>query len=642
MAPHPNGAGVPAADHPLAPLTPLEIERAAALVRAANRLGRRVRFISIGLKEPAKPVVLGFSPGMPIDREALVCVLDHDSGLTSEVVVSLTAGSVRTWTERPGAQPTITPEEFVESEAAAKRSPAFREALERRGIADPELVMVDPWSVGWYGDPAEAGRRLARGFCWLRRSAGDNGYARPIEGLHPLIDLNAMEVVEVEDHGIVPLPPDDGNYAARFQAALRGDLKPLAILQPEGPSFTVQGNHVAWQKWDLRIGFTAREGLVLHQVGYADAGRLRPLIYRASLAEMVVPYGEPGKRHYTKNAFDLGEYGVGCMANSLKLGCDCLGEIRYLDAVLATAAGEPLRIANAICIHEEDFGVLWRHRDWRTGESEIRRSRRLVISFFATVGNYDYGFFWYLYQDGHLQFEVKLTGILNTAALPPGVKPRYGALVARQLYAQIHQHIFNLRLDMAVDGPNNSVYEINTRALPPGPDNPHGNAFVAEPTLLATELAARRRVDPASGRHWLIANDGSPNRLGEPVGYRLKPGENGLLFADPKSSVARRAGFAAHHLWVTPYDPDENFPAGDYPNQSAGGEGLPRWTQRDRAVADTDIVVWYSFAHLHVPRPEDWPVMPVGYIGFTLEPVGFFDRNPAMDLPPPPPGPCHA
>jgi primary-amine oxidase len=629
------------AEHPLSPLSEDEIHQAVALVRATNRLGRRTRFISIGLREPPKPTVLQFRPGMAIEREAIVCVLDHDSGMTSEVVVGLTAGKVLAWTNLPGVQPSITPEEFVECEAAVKRSPAFREALRKRGITDAELVMVDPWSVGWYGEAKEKGRRLTRGFCWLRRSARDNGYARPLEGLHPLVDLNAMEVIEVEDHGIVPLPPDDGNYAAEFQGSFRTDLKPLEIVQPEGPSFTVNGNEVAWQKWRFRIGFTAREGLVLHQVGYEDQGRLRPLLYRASLAEMVVPYGDPGKRHYTKNAFDVGEYGVGYMANSLKLGCDCLGEVRYFDAVVATSTGEAVRIENAVCLHEEDYGVLWRHRDWRTGDTEIRRSRRLVVSFFATVGNYDYGFFWYLYQDGHIQFEVKLTGILNTAAVQPEEKPRYGTLVARQVYAQIHQHIFNVRLDMEVDGPNNSVFEVNTRAVPPGPDNPQGNAFVAEATLLATELAARRRVDPASGRHWLIANGGSVNALGEPVAYRLKPGENGVLFPDPGSSVAQRAGFASHHLWVTPYDPGETFPAGDYPNQHAGGDGLPAWTQKNRPVADTDIVIWYTFAHLHVPRPEDWPVMPAGYVGFMLEPVGFFERNPALDVPPPHPKACH-
>jgi primary-amine oxidase len=629
------------AGHPLVPLSADEIRRAAALVRSDTRLGKRVRFVSIDLNEPAKQAVLDFRPGVAVDREALVCALDHESGVTSEVVVSLTHGSVRSWTERPGVQPSITPEEFVECEAAVKRSPAFREALQKRGIADASLVMVDPWSVGWYGDPAEQGRRLARGFCWVRGTAGDNGYARPLEGLHPLVDLNAMEVVGLEDLGIVPLPPEDGNYATEFQRSFRGDLKPLAIVQPEGPSFALQGNALAWQKWHLRIGFTAREGLVLHQVGYEDQGRIRPLLYRASLAEMVVPYGDPSKRHYTKNAFDVGEYGIGTMANSLKLGCDCLGEIRYLDALVATSTGDALRIANAICVHEEDFGVLWRHKDWRTGDAEIRRSRRLVISFFATVGNYDYGFFWYFYQDGRLQFEVKLTGILNTAALPPGVKPAYGTLVAPQLYAQIHQHIFNVRLDMEIDGPSNSVYEVNTRPVPPGPGNPHGNAFVAEPTLLATELGARRQVDPASGRFWLIANPRSTNRLGGAVAYRLKPGENGRLLVGPESSVAQRAGFAANHLWVTPYHPAERFPAGDYPNQHAGGDGLPAWTRQDRPVADTDIVVWYSFAHLHVPRPEDWPVMPMGYLGFMLEPAGFFERNPALDVPPSTPKPCH-
>ncbi|MDQ6803471.1 MAG: tyramine oxidase, partial [Actinomycetota bacterium] len=185
---------------------------------------------------------------------------------------------------------------------------------------------------------------------------------------------------------------------------------------PRGPSFTVEGHEIRWQKWRLRIGFTAREGLVLHTVAYEDGDRLRPVLYRASFSEMVVPYGEVAPTHSWKNAFDIGEYGIGVLANSLELGCDCLGEIRYFDAVLSDAAGEPQVLRNAVCVHEEDFSLIWKHIDWRTGETEVRRSRRLVVSFVATVGNYEYGFYWYFFQDGSIESEVKLTGIVSTGA----------------------------------------------------------------------------------------------------------------------------------------------------------------------------------------------------------------------------------
>ena len=396
----------------------------------------------------------------------------------------------------------------------------------------------------------------------------------------------------------------------------------------------MDGWSVAWQKWRLRVGFTPREGLVIHTVGYEDQGRLRPILYRAALSDMVVPYGDPSGDHYRKNAFDAGEYGIGSLTNSLTLGCDCLGEIYYFDAVLNNGRGEPFTIPNAICMHEEDFGILWKHTDWRIGQTEVRRSRRLVVSSVATVGNYEYGFFWYFYQDGAIQLEVKLTGIINTAAVPESVTPKYGTLVAPQLNAHIHQHFFNFRLDLSVDGTDNTVFEVNTVAEPPGPDNPHGNAFYAEQTPLRTEWEAQRVIDPMRGRYWLISNPSVQNALGQSVSYKLMPGENILPFAHPEASIIKRAGFMTKHLWVTPYDRSEISATGPYPNQHPGGAGLPAYTRNNRSVENTDVVLWYTLGYHHVPRPEDWPIAPVAYCGFNLKPVGFFDTNPALDVPP--------
>jgi primary-amine oxidase len=243
--------------------------------------------------------------------------------------------------------------------------------------------------------PEEHGKRLSRALCWVRSEASDNGYARPLDGVVAIVDLNKMEVMRVEDYGVVPLPPESGNWFRSYQKDFRKDIRPLEIVQSEGPSFTVEGYEVAWQKWKFRIGFTAREGLVLHDVSYNDAGHQRPVLYRASICEMVVPYGDPAEKDFRKNAFDIGEYGIGHFANSLELGCDCLGHIRYFDARMNDSRGKPVTIKNAVCLHEEDAGLLWKHTDWRTGQSETRRSRRLAVSFVATVGNYEYGFFWY-------------------------------------------------------------------------------------------------------------------------------------------------------------------------------------------------------------------------------------------------------
>ncbi|MGL6338802.1 MAG: primary-amine oxidase, partial [Waterburya sp.] len=370
----------------------------------------------------------------------------------------------------------------------------------------------------------------------------------------------------------------------------------------------------------------------LYTIGYEDQGQLRPILYRASLAEMVVPYGDPRPQHFRKNAFDVGEHGVGMLANSLTLGCDCLGEIYYFDAVLTNSRGDVSITKNAVCMHEEDFGILWKHSDWRLDAVDVRRSRRLVVSFITTVDNYEYGFFWYFYQDGTIQYEVKLTGILLCGAAAGTTK--YGTIVAPELNAIVHQHFFSMRLDFDVDGVNNSIYEVDSHAEPMGDDNPYGNAFYARSTLLPTEQAAQRIIDPLKARYWKVVNPTRMNGLGQPVGFKLMPGDNILPFAHPQSPILRRAGFMTKHLWVTPYQAKEKYSAGDYPNQHIGNEGLPKWTEADRNIENTDLVVWYTFGHHHIPRPEDYPIMPVAYTGFTLKPVGFFDRNPALDVPP--------
>jgi primary-amine oxidase len=329
----------------------------------------------------------------------------------------------------------------------------------------------------------------------------------------------------------------------------------------------------------------------------------------------------------------MGEYGVGMLANSLELGCDCLGEIFYFDAHVNDNDGGVATIKNAICMHEEDFGVLWKHTDFRTLKGEIRRSRRLVVSTIATVGNYEYGYFWYFYQDGTIGYEIKLTGVISNGAIEPEARPRHGAMVAPGLYGPNHQHFFCVRLDMMVDGLENSVYECDSVAVPPGPENPHGNAWTVTSTLLGRESQAQRLADTASARFWKVVNPSRKNALGEPVAYKLEPGPSTLSFYQPEAHALRRAQFTTKNLWVTAYDPSQMFPAGDYPNQHPGGDGVVAYAADDRPLENKDVVLWHTFVAHHVARPEDWPVMPVTYVGFHLKPWGFFVGNPALDVP---------
>jgi len=618
--------------HPLDPLGAEEIVAAVTAVRATGRLGEEARFASITLAEPAKAAVLAHTSGDPVERRVRLTIVPGLGAGVVEAEVDA-KGTVVEWREVADVRPALLFEDAMRAIRALKADARWQAAMHARGISDFDRVQVDPWPTGNFGIAIEDGRRVSRCICFYREEPASNGYARPIEGVVAFVDGARGEVLDVVDHGVVPLPPEPGSYYPEDNLPARADLRELTISQPHGPSFTVEGNLVCWQRWSLRVSMDPYEGLVLHTVAYTDGGRRRSILHRASICEMVVPYGDPGPLHGWKNAFDAGEWGLGRMTNSLRLGCDCLGEIHYLDAVFSSERGEPYVVENAICIHEEDYGILWKHQDIQGGRTEVRRSRRLVVSSIATVGNYEYGFYWYFYLDGSMQLEVKLTGIMSTQALPPGARSEYAAPVAPGLHAPVHQHLFSARLDLDVDGTDNDIVEVEAVPCPSGPDNPWGNAFVARAVPLTTERAAQRFIDPAHSRYWRVSNPHVRNGLGEPVGYKLVPGPTPTLLAAPESSVGRRAAFATRNLWVTPYRPDERRAAGEYPNQHPGGDGLPRWTAQDRPLTDTDVVLWYTFGVTHLPRPEDWPVMPVEYCGFHLVPVGFFDRNPALDVP---------
>ncbi len=437
-------------------------------------------------------------------------------------------------------QAAIIGEEYEACEELVKAHPDFAAALARRGITDQTLVCVDPIPAGTQVPEELAGRRICRGLVWMRPAPGVNPYGRPIEGIVALVDLNRREVIRIDDYGVRPIPAERGEYRTGMTGPEREGVKPIEIVQPEGASFAVDGNLITWQGWSFRAGWTMREGLVLHDARLRrQAGERRSILHRASVCEMAVPYGDPSPSRYIQCPFDIGENLIGSFANALELGCDCLGLIHYFDAVVCNGEGEPITLPNAICLHEEDAGLLWKHWDFRTGDTEVRRARRLVISFITTIGNYDYGFYWMLSLDGTIELEIKLTGIVATGAIESGEQPGHGTLIAEDLYAMNHQHFFNARLDFDLDGERNAVYEVHTEASPPGPGNPIGSAFAGVRTLLESEAQSPQLIDPLSSRGWVVVNHERTNAVGAPVGYRLVPGENCLPYVQADSSFAQ-------------------------------------------------------------------------------------------------------
>ncbi len=609
--------------HPHTLLTVDEITETVELVR------------SLGLAEGATFRRVAVAEGDFDDRCVEVWLYRASVGEIDELIVSLPQKRVMAKNTVAGEYPQFGFGEIQQAIEVVRADAGVAEAVAKRGITDTSKLQVDTWPTGNMGLDVEEGRRTTRCILFYREDPTDNGYARPVDGLMVFVDLDEMAVYHIWDIGEWPVPAELSNYDAGSVTPRTG-LQTIDITQPDGPSFTVtDGNHIHWQNWDVRVLMDHTEGLVLQSLGWTDGDRRRPIIRRASLAEMVVPYGEVRESQAFKNALDVGEIGLGRCVNSLVLGCDCLGDITYLDTAWCLEDGTAVGVDQAICIHEEDFGIAWKHSDSSTQTSEVRRNRRLVISSIFTVGNYDYGIFWYLYLDGTIQMEIKLTGIVTTMGYAEGDDLTYSALVAPEVAAPIHQHLFCARFDMEVDGPINTAYRVDVEVDPPGPRNPHHNAFRAVATRLESEQQAIDDVAQHKARTWRIVNESETNRLGQPTGYKLLPADTSTLFPLPESRIAQRAGFATHNVWVTPTDRSQRFPAGNHVTQSAPDDrGLPAWTEADRSIVATDLTLWHTFGLTHSARPEDYPVMPVEYARCTFVPVGFFDRNPALDIPP--------
>ena len=603
------------------------------LLRASPDCPSDALFATIVLKEPAKSDVLRYTAGTTIARQAFAVLLDRRRNRTFEAVVDLNTSRLVTWIEVKGVQPVVLEAEYDTFVNVVKGDARWQQAMRQRGIDEFDDVQVDFWAVGQVA-PRYQTRRLLRAVSYFKGN-GANFYSRPIEGVGVLVDMNAERVVEFIDTGTVPLPAiqelDEKSTGTRTAP------KALTIAQPDGPSFEISGQEIRWQKWRFRYTMHPREGLVLHMVGYEDDGRLRPILYRASLSEMAVPYGDTDRNWRWRSAFDVGEYGMGRLAYPIEPNIDAPPNAKLIDVTYANDNGQAYLMERAVGIYERDGGMLWKHYESFSKNNESRRARQLVIFFIATIGNYDYSINWIFHQDGVLELDSALTGIM----LAKGVRdvkasahqPLPGHLVAANIVAPHHQHFFNFRLDFDVDGPANEVREMNTRALPAGPGNPSLNGMIMEETNLRTEALAQRRMNMAAARTWSIVNPQVQNSLGHHTSYILVPGVNSIPYVAPASQVRRRAGFVNQHFWATRYNPDEMYAAGAYPNQSLGVAGLPKWVANNETLSGQDVVVWYTMGITHIPRPEEWPVMPVTHVGFKMIPGGFFSRNPALDVP---------
>jgi primary-amine oxidase len=633
--------------HPLDPLSWQEHWTVLEVLRDAGHYTTGTGVPLVSLRQPPKQLVWDWTPGQPFPRSALAVLLEADR--TYEAVVDLETRALVSFTHVPGAQAPWLGYEFRMMDPDVKAHPDFSAAMQRRGYTDLSFIDCGGGPPGYYGIPEYEGRRIAWVTCHDARGVR-NTWTRTIEGLVVVYDMGAREVLRVIDDGIVPVPETVADYDDAAIGPLREPPPPITITQPLGPGFTIDGHNVTWQDWSFHLRPDFRTGMVVSTVRFRDGDRLRPVLYEGHLSEIFVPYMDPATAWYTRNYLDLGEYITGGLAGTMAPGIDCPDYVVWFDQVIILDDGRPHDVPRVICLFERVTGdALWRHG------SDGRPARELVARMTAQLGNYDYIIDWVFRQDGVIRITVGTTGIpavkmvvarnaqvaaANAEAGGSGGAQAsrrgadaHGRFVADNVVAINHDHYFNFRLDVDVDGPVNRFQadRLETERLPD--THPRRSMWVQREEVLRREHDARLSMDMHRPARWRVVSPSQRNHVGYATSYELVPGHNARTLLSTDDYPRRRAGFIDHQLWVTPYDPGERFAAGMYPLLSRPGEGLPAYTAANRSIEDTDIVLWYTIGMHHVVRSEDWPVMPVAWHAFELRPFDFFDVNPALRLP---------
>ena len=636
--------------HPLDPLSWEEHWIILETLKAADHLNDSTRLALVRLQEPSKSLVWSWQPGQSIPRAALAVV--KQQAKTFEAVVDVANSKLVSWTEVKGVQPNFLAEEFDAVTSAVKKNPEFIAAMKKRGITDFTFIDCGGGPPGYFGTPEEEGRRLATVHCNDARRVR-NRWPRQIEGLVVVVDVNEKKVLRVIDDGVVPVPTVTADYHDTASEPTRTPAPPIVISQPLGRGFVLDGNNVSWQNWSFHVRPDQRVGMIISTVRYHDGSRTRPVLYEGSLSEIFVPYMDPSTNWYARNFLDAGEYVAGGLGKPLEAGLDCPETAVYLNNIVIQGNGRPSTVPRAVCIFERMTGdVVWRHLDGSGVQARPRRD--LVVRMAAVLGNYDYIFDWVLQQDGALRVAVGATGINEvkmvaeadaTSALKAsgndgngstraaGAADTYGRFVDRNIVAVNHDHYFNYRLDLDVDGGSNSFLQdrLETMTLPK--DHPRRSLWVVKGAIAPREKDAQLNVDMHHPSLWRVVSASGRNKNGYNTSYQLVPGMSIETLLTPDDYPRRRAGFIDHHLWVTPFNENERYAAGMYPTLSKPGEGLPKWTAANRSITNTDVVLWYTMGMHHVARAEDWPVMPVAWNSFELRPFDFFDRDPAITLP---------
>src|SRR5579862_631054 len=632
-----------AAQHPLDALKTQEYWTVYEVLQATGRIDPDTFYASVLLHEPAKDAVLAWKSSDPIPRAADVILLRK--GQVFEASVDIAGRKMESWKEVKGVQAPVIESEFRELGELVKKDPRVLEALTKRGIKDLTTVECVPVPYGYFAVPELEGHRIMYGGCSDLHGA-HLGWGRSIEGLYIQVDAVEKKVMKVFDEGPIPVPSAPTNFQEMASIARTGTT-PLSVLQPLGPGFQLNGGEVTWQNWHFRLRMDPRVGPVFNLVRFDDGTKMRSVLYEGSLSELFVPYMDPAEGWATRIFLDSGEFYHSGVLQQLHEGIDCPANATYMDGLVPNEHGVPMLRLRLACVYEVASGnPAWRHfeRDMVWG----RPSRTLVVRTAAVIGNYDYLLDWRFEQDGSIHVAVGATGIIETKAVVAknaggshgsnghggaGSPDEFGQFVADNIIGVNHDHFLSFRLDLDVDGKENSfmTHRLKQRQLPASTHRK--SIWVADSSPAHTERDAMLDIRLDQPAMWIFENPNVRGPLGYPTGYEIMPGATAASLLDPDDGAQRVGAFSTHQLWVTPYRADELYAAGVYPTASKGGDGLAVWSKANRPIENTDIVAWYTLAFHHMPRSEDWPVMPVMWHEFVIRPFHFFPQNPVLTLP---------
>lgn len=628
--------------HPLDPLSWQEYWKVLEVLQKNHHLNPQTGFSEISLIPPDKSLVWNWKPGQQSPRAAYAIV--HQDTLTYRAEIDLNQNKLLRYEPLTGIQPAFLGREFGEMSDAVKEHPDFIAAMKKRGYDDLSFIGVYFSPSGYYGTPEQIGKRIALGSV-IDLKGVRNNWSREIDGLVPVVDIYAKKIIRIVDEEVVPVPAKNIDYDPSSLPSTREVPGAIMVSQPNGAGFSRNAYVFEWQKWKMHIRPDQRVGMIVSAVSYQDGTENRKVMYEGFLSEMFVPYMDPSFGWYPRNFMDVGEYSGGGLAKPLLRGLDAPDYALYMDGLVIQDDGRPRAIPDVIAVFERENGdPSWRHYAYEM-EPESRKKRDLVIRFAAVVANYDYVFDWIFQQDGSIRVLVGATGIAEVKATnqKDASSPvqndqagdAYGRFVDPHIVAINHDHYFNFRLDLDIDGENNrfELDHLKTQILPEG--HPRRSIWVLEPQVLKSESQARLNMHQMGGMAllWRVISQNKKNHVGYPTSYQLMPGMSAGTLLSPDDYPRRRAGFIDYDLWVTAQNSKERFAAGDFPTLSLPGKGLPEWIKGDRSIDNKDIVLWYTIGMHHLVRAEDWPVMPVLWHSFELRPFDFFSNNPAMDLP---------